>query len=214
MPYMRLPGQDRRCTCRRCVPLGQKRSKSNPIQRQREVATGSPTIPSSAALGQHPEHTEEPQSTSQAYASADLAPPVSDPLSDPFGVSPGSVPSPVPRTVPPPSLPLPWVPPPSLSPSPQISELPEHHQVNDPPNQSTNVRVRVRHSFDIFTDQLLSLREIALRRERRSGLRTRLGDLVQHALDVFITQEKEAERAQAEPGAVTTTEGQPETDKT
>jgi len=209
MPYMRPLGRDRRCTCRRCIPLGQNRFKSNPIQRQGQVAAGSPTIPSFAVMEQHREHTEELQNTTQAdvqtHASADPAPSVSDPLSDSPGVSP--------RSVPPPSLPLPWDLPPSLSPSPQISELPEHDHVNDPPNQSTNVRVRVRHSFDIFTDQLLSLREIALTRERRSGLRTRLGDLVQHALDVFIAGEKETERAQAQPEPVTTNEEQPGTDK-
>lgn len=50
-------------------------------------------------------------------------------------------------------------------------------------------RLRVRHSFDVFADQLPLLREIALTREARVGQRVRLGDLVQEALDRFIADE-------------------------
>lgn len=79
-----------------------------------------------------------------------------------------------------PSVPLPW-----------------EQETNDASNEGLGgtpggvlSRQRVRHSFDIFADQLLSLRDIALRREHRLGGRVRLGDLVQEALDRFIAREE------------------------
>ncbi len=70
---------------------------------------------------------------------------------------------------------------------------------------TTTSRQRVRHSFDVFSDQVLSLRDISLKREQRSGLRTRLGALVQEALDTFIAHEAVAGQSpqtdqSAEPG--------------
>jgi hypothetical protein len=52
----------------------------------------------------------------------------------------------------------------------------------------------------VFSDQLLSLREIVLMREVRSGHRVRLGDVVQEALDAFIAAERvhEEEREEEE----------------
>ena len=65
---------------------------------------------------------------------------------------------------------------------------------NEPPNVRTNEpsgqRRKVRHTFDIFGDQLLSLKEITIERQRTSGHRVLLGDLVQEALDRFITNER------------------------
>ncbi len=61
-------------------------------------------------------------------------------------------------------------------------------------NQRTNVltknRSKIRHTFDIFADQLLTLREIAVDQEIMFGERVLLGDLVQQALDMFIAKEK------------------------
>lgn len=57
-------------------------------------------------------------------------------------------------------------------------------------NERTNERRKVRHSFDILSDQLFLLREIAIERERLLGRKTLLGDLVQEALDLFIAQER------------------------
>lgn len=51
------------------------------------------------------------------------------------------------------------------------------------------VRRKVRHSFDIFEDQVLPLKEIQLARQRESGNKCLLGDLVQEALDMFIAEE-------------------------
>lgn len=51
-------------------------------------------------------------------------------------------------------------------------------------------RTKIRNAFDIFVDQLMSLREITLEREKITGSRVLLGDLVQEALDMFISKEK------------------------
>lgn len=51
-------------------------------------------------------------------------------------------------------------------------------------------RKKVRHTFDILADQLLALKEIAVEREKMFGKRTLLGELVQEALDFFITKER------------------------
>lgn len=67
------------------------------------------------------------------------------------------------------------------------------HASNHTSTVRTNERTKLRHTFDIFRDQLLSLREIALARERTSGGRVLLGDLVQEALDTFITKQRKKE---------------------
>ena len=64
---------------------------------------------------------------------------------------------------------------------------------NQRSNERTNVRTKIRHTFDIYSDQLMSLREIALKREATFGKRTLLGDLVQEALDLFLTKERNIE---------------------
>ena len=51
-------------------------------------------------------------------------------------------------------------------------------------------RTKIRHTFDIFADQLLSLREIALDQEKLYGERVLLGGLAQQALDMLIAKEK------------------------
>lgn len=65
-------------------------------------------------------------------------------------------------------------------------------------NDATNVRTferpkertRVRHSFDIWQDQLLGLSEIQAERFSRTGRKPKLGDLAQEALDAFIAKER------------------------
>ncbi len=54
-------------------------------------------------------------------------------------------------------------------------------------------RTKVRHSFDVFLDQLDDLREIALARQKAARRRVLLGDLVQEALDAFIKSERSNE---------------------
>lgn len=57
-------------------------------------------------------------------------------------------------------------------------------------NVETNERTRIRHTFDILDDQLLTLREISIERQKMFGRRVLLGELVQEALDLFITRER------------------------
>ena len=82
--------------------------------------------------------------------------------------------------------------------TPQRAAATEMHEprnvpTNEQPIQRSFERKKVRHTFDIFHDQLLSLREMALKREIEFGGRTLLGDLVQEALDMFITKERNKE---------------------
>jgi hypothetical protein len=65
-----------------------------------------------------------------------------------------------------------------------------NEETNVPTNQRTFLRKKIRHTFDIYDDQLLSLREIALERQKIFGERVLLGDLVQEALDMFISKER------------------------
>ena len=60
-------------------------------------------------------------------------------------------------------------------------------------NVPTNERTKIRHTFDIFHDQLLSLREITLEREKTFGKRVLIGEVAQEALDMFITNERNKE---------------------
>ena len=69
-----------------------------------------------------------------------------------------------------------------------------NERTDEPTNERSIVkpvhRTKIRHTFDIFADQLLSLREIALDQEKIYGERVLLGDLAQQALDMLITKEK------------------------
>jgi hypothetical protein len=47
-------------------------------------------------------------------------------------------------------------------------------------------RTKVRHSFDVFRDQILDLGDIQQALAREQGTKPRLGDLVQEALDNYI----------------------------
>jgi hypothetical protein len=60
---------------------------------------------------------------------------------------------------------------------------------NDATNERTNERLRVRHSFDVWQDQLLRLSEIQAERFSRTGRKPKMGELVQEALDAFIGTE-------------------------
>src|SRR3712207_4535265 len=85
---------------------------------------------------------------------------------------------------------------PVKAPSPVIKD--EQNVANETTNVSTLdatvqhsfLRRKVRHTFDIYDDQLFSLKEITLTRQKRCGEKVLLGDLVQEALDMFITKER------------------------
>jgi hypothetical protein len=86
---------------------------------------------------------------------------------------------------------------PSLSPTLPLSEETKE-RLNERSNERTDEpshvkRQRIRHTFDIYADQLLSLKEIQLDRARGLEKVYRLGDLVQEALDGFITKERNKE---------------------
>ena len=61
---------------------------------------------------------------------------------------------------------------------------------NERTNERSLERSRVRHSFDIWQDQLLGLSEIQADRFSRTGRKPKLGELVQEALDAYIVKER------------------------
>lgn len=86
------------------------------------------------------------------------------------------------------------------------NEIESQKQQNRVENERTNVRtkkrtnerssferVKIRHTFDILKDQLVSLKEIRLERETAFSKKCLLGDLVQEALDMFISKERNSE---------------------
>ncbi len=91
-----------------------------------------------------------------------------------------------------PAIEVPPTPPatPPVNSSFPISPVQTSEERNERMLKRTNQRSKIRHTFDILSDQLLALREIAVERERVFGNRTLLGDLVQEALDMFIAKER------------------------
>lgn len=49
-------------------------------------------------------------------------------------------------------------------------------------------RTKIRHSFDVYRDQLLSLSDIQADMYRQVGKKPKVGDLVQEALDAYIAR--------------------------
>jgi len=81
-------------------------------------------------------------------------------------------------------------------PTNQLSRNEEIHikTTNERTSERTNERYikrrKIRHTFDIYADQLLSLREISIEEEKYTGERVLLGDLAQQALDMFISKQR------------------------
>jgi hypothetical protein len=69
----------------------------------------------------------------------------------------------------------------------QTAKRPKGRTAVSPKKES--IRRKIRHGFDIFEDQVFSLKEIQLRRQRETGKKYLLGDLAKEALDMFITKE-------------------------
>lgn len=82
----------------------------------------------------------------------------------------------------------------TLERSNQRTKVGEIHTTKQRSNVRTNERLKerrkIRHTFDIFADQLISLREIAIEQEILFGERVLLGDLVQQAIDMLITKQR------------------------
>lgn len=63
-------------------------------------------------------------------------------------------------------------------------------RTSDQKFESTSVRKKIRHAFDIFADQLISLKELQLARQKATGDNQSLGHLIQEALDLFLVNER------------------------
>ncbi len=73
------------------------------------------------------------------------------------------------------------------------TKQPSNEATNERTKDRSHKREKIRHTFDIYKDQLLSLRQVTLEREAMFGDRVLLGDVVQEALDMFITKERNKE---------------------
>jgi len=77
-------------------------------------------------------------------------------------------------------------------PAADSGELDQNEEKNERNNERTNEHVErrvIRHSFDIYHDQLMQLGEIQMRFYRETGKKPKLGRLVQEALDHYIRGE-------------------------
>jgi hypothetical protein len=83
--------------------------------------------------------------------------------------------------------------PPVVQETPHVQQPISNVPTNEPTVKRTFQRRKVRHTFDIYDDQLFSLKEIALARQKLLGERVLLGELVQEALDAFISKERTKE---------------------
>lgn len=59
---------------------------------------------------------------------------------------------------------------------------------NEITNQTT--RKRIRHTFDIYEDQLMALHETQLKAVQQGNSKPKLGDMVQEALDDYLKKNK------------------------
>ena len=73
-------------------------------------------------------------------------------------------------------------------PSVQRTTEPSNEGTKQPTFERTVQRTKVRHTFDVFKDQVLALGDIQQALARRHGTKPRLGDLVQEALDSYIRE--------------------------
>lgn len=78
---------------------------------------------------------------------------------------------------------------PELVAAPGPSTVRTNERTNERLIERSDERSRVRHSFDIWRDQLLSLTEIQTERFIQTGRKPKLGELVQEALDAYIAKE-------------------------
>lgn len=65
-------------------------------------------------------------------------------------------------------------------------------------SESTNVRkekrVKIRHAFDIFEDQLRALHTLQLKAVQAGRTKPKLGEMVQKAIDMFLENEQDGQR--------------------
>ena len=70
-------------------------------------------------------------------------------------------------------------------------------------------RTKVRHSFDVFRDQLLDLGDIQQALARVQGTKPRLGDLVQEALDNYIKERRKGRTNEGSADGMNESENDP-----
>lgn len=70
----------------------------------------------------------------------------------------------------------------------------------EPTNHSTNgrtfQRTKIRHTFDIFADQLQALHQHQLECIQAGGQKPKLGDMIQEALDDYLAKKGVGKKAQ------------------
>jgi len=66
-----------------------------------------------------------------------------------------------------------------------------NERTNERNYDRTNERMKVRHSFDVYQDQLLQLSDVQADIYRRTGKKPKVGELVQQALDAYIERYNE-----------------------
>ena len=77
---------------------------------------------------------------------------------------------------------------------------PSNERTNERSNDRTVQRTKVRHTFDIFADQIVSLHKCQLETLQNEGIKPHLGEMVQEALDDYLVKKgvgksKEIERS-------------------
>ena len=74
----------------------------------------------------------------------------------------------------------------------QTYEIQAQNRTNDRTNERSNVkfnkpkRVKIRHTFDIYKDQLISLQVIQLEKVKRGRKKPKLGKMVSKGIDLYI----------------------------
>ena len=71
------------------------------------------------------------------------------------------------------------------SPTLRVTKTTKPEKTNERTKERKVERTKIRHTFDIYEDQLFRLQEMKIGL-RRKGKKPKLGDLVQQALDQFL----------------------------
>jgi len=70
------------------------------------------------------------------------------------------------------------------------------HRTPERSNERTEERIKIRHTFDIYEDQLVALHTLQLISLQTKNFKPKLGELVQDALDKYLaSQEPDYERS-------------------
>lgn len=63
-------------------------------------------------------------------------------------------------------------------------------RTNERSNERSEKRLKIRHTFDIFEDQLMALHTIQLTSMQKTLYKPKLGDMVQEALDMYLNAKR------------------------